>query len=1018
MHIAGLAREMFDGAAQWVVTNRRVPVSTYRLQFNHSFTFQDARKVVRYLDKLGITDCYASPYLKARPDSTHGYDICDHNSLNPAIGSERDYSAFVAELKAHAMGQVLDIVPNHMGIGDSSNVRWFDVLENGPSSPYSRFFDIDWKPLQPGVELEDKVLLPILGEPYGQALEDQRIRLAYEDGTFFVYYHDTKLPVAPKTQVDILRLRLDELVERLGPDNGHVLELQSIITALSYLPSRSETDPEKVAERQREKEVSRRRLANLYASCQAVKTTIDDAIIAYNGTKGDPRSFDLLDALLDQQAYRLAFWRVAAEEINFRRFFDINDLAAIRVEQPDVFNDTHRLVMRLLAEEKVTGLRIDHPDGLWDPAGYFHRLQRSYFVEMSLHRFCPVPLTSEDEEQSLREEVARLYEEEMNKNRGTPLARPLYVVAEKILQSDEALPEEWQVDGTTGYDFANAVNGLFVDRSNRKLFDDVYLGFTGVKVDFGNLVNSSKKMIMLVSLASEVNMLAYQLKRISSKNRQYRDFTLNLLTFAIREVIAALSIYRTYIVDHKASVDKRDRAAIIAAIAEAKRRNPRTAPSVFDFIGDILLLKYPGDITEEDRTERLNFVMKFQQTTGPVMAKGLEDTAFYVYNRLVSLNEVGGDPEQFGVTVSAFHAQNLERLRKWPHSMLTTSTHDSKRSEDVRARINVLSEIPKEWKSALTRWSKMNRRKKREVDGKEAPDRNEEYLLYQTLIGAWPFEQQDPESWSEFVERIKAYMLKATREAKVNTSWINPVADYDTAVQDFVRDVLTPARNGKFLQDFAAFHKKVAHFGVFNSLSQTLLKLTSPGVPDLYQGNEIWDFSLVDPDNRRPVDFGKRSEMLEGLRRRIRERGADLAALASGLVKTKEDGRIKLYVTHRTLIHRRENKELFSSGSYVPLEVAGGKKDHACAFARKYESQCVIVIVPRLVCKLTGGAMVAPQGFDVWEGTWVIIPADLGRTFRNVFTGETVETVKQAGNQVLMLGTAFSSFPLVLLEGL
>jgi len=1018
MPVRSLANDLFKQTAQWVIENRRVPVSTYRLQFNQSFTFRDARKLVRYLHELGITDCYASPYLKARPDSTHGYDICDHNQLNPAIGSERDYDAFVAELRARNMGQVLDIVPNHMGIGDSSNFRWFDVLENGPSSPYANFFDIDWKPLQPGVELEDKVLLPILGEPYGQVLESQKIRLAYEDGTFFIYYYETKLPVAPRSQIDILRLRLDDLIQQLSPENDYVLELQSIITALSHLAPRNETDLEKVAERQREKEVARRRLAALYNSSEAIRAAIDDAVRVYNGVEGDWHSFDLLDSLLDQQAYRLAYWRVAAEEINYRRFFDINDLAAIRMEQPDVFVETHRLVMRLLAEQKVTGLRIDHPDGLRDPRGYFQRLQRAYFTEVSLRRFCPPSFRAGNDEQSLREALEQQYDREVARHPNSPLARPLYIVAEKILGSDESLPESWLVDGTTGYDFANAVNGLFVDRSNRKAFDDIYSAFVGAKTDFRNLVNSSKKMIMLVSLASEINMLAYQLKRIASKNRLYRDFTLNLLTFALRETIAALPVYRTYIFDHEAPVDKRDKAAITSAIAEAKRRNPRTSPSVFDFIGDILLLRSPDNTARDDLAERLNFVLKFQQTTGPVMAKGLEDTAFYVYNRLVSLNEVGGDPEQFGITVSAFHAQNLERHKCWPHTLLATSTHDSKRSEDVRARINVLSEIPKEWKAAIARWSKMNRRSRREVDGKEAPDRNEEYLLYQTLLGAWPLEQPDEGGWHEFVERIKNYMLKAIKEAKVNTSWINPVSAYDVAVQEFVQDVLDPTKSGRFLEDFAAFQKRVSHFGMFNSLSQTLLKLTSPGVPDVYQGNEVWDFSLVDPDNRRPVDYARRSQILKGLRRRISEGDAGLAGLASNLVKTKEDGRLKMYVTHRALTYRRDNSELFRRGGYLPLEVAGGKKEHACAFAREYNSRSVVVIVPRLICKLTGGVMVAPHGFDVWEGTWVTIPPGTSSRFRNIFTGEIVDTVKQGNSQVLMLGAVFSTFPVALLEGL
>ncbi len=996
-----------DEAARLVevgAATRRVPLATYRLQFNRSFRFRDAAACIPYLHDLGVSDIYASPYLKARPESSHGYDITDHGHLNPGIGSERDYQRLVAALHRRGMGQVLDIVPNHMGIG-SANPWWMDVLENGPAARHAEAFDIDWQPLKP--ELRGRLLLPILGDQYGKVLERGELQLEFRDGAFFIRYWDHRLPVDPRTYPDLLRFRLDALVARLGPQHPAVLELQSIITAASNLPERTETSPERVEERAREKEIIKRRLAALCADTPEVRAAIRETVRAYNGRPGDPYSFDLLDALLDRQAYRLSFWRVAAEEINYRRFFDINDLAAIRVERPTVFHESHALVLELIGQGAVTGLRVDHIDGLREPAAYTVHLQAASLVA----RFAgEVPAERrEDLEQAVAERLrARLRESPEAAD-----ARPLWVVVEKILGPGESLPDTWPVSGTTGYDFLNAVNGLFVDAGNRRAFDDIYARFTGLREGFRDVAYACKQLIMDTSMASELNVLGYQLSRLAQRNRRTRDFTVNSLTDALREVIACFPVYRTYITGTDETISERDRSRIEVAVARARRRNPAMDPSVFDFVRDTLLLvPFKGD-TDEDRQARRDFVLKFQQYTGPVMAKGVEDTAFYRYNRLVSLNEVGGEPEQFGVSVAAFHRQNAERQRRWPEAMIATATHDTKRGEDVRARINVLSELPREWRSALTRWSRINRRRKPQVDGVPVPDANEEYLLYQTLLGAWPAEPMDATGKEAFIRRIQAYMLKAVKEAKVNTSWINPNAPYDEAIQAFVAAILSGGEDDPFLRDFLPFQRRVARAGAVNSLAQVVLKLASPGVPDIYQGTELWDLSLVDPDNRRPVDFERRRAALaEVLHVPERER----AELAHALLAAWPDGRVKLYVTHRALTLRRARPALFYHGAYLPLEVGGPRVDHVVAFARTLDEETVIAAVPRLVARLMREPDGFPLGEPVWADTWLAVPGEPGARFRDRFTGAELESVARDGRAVLPLAALFACFPVALLE--
>lgn len=966
----------------------RIPLATYRLQFTPAFTFADAARVVSYLHALGITDCYASPYFKARPGSPHGYDIIDHNALRPEVGDQETYNAFVDALQHHGMGHLLDIVPNHMGIAESSNPLWTDVLENGPSSLYAAFFDIDWAPVK--TELANKVLLPILGEQYGRVLENQELQVQYEDGAFFLQYWDHRLPIAPRPSVMMLRHRLDALAQTLGPDHPQVLELQSIITALHHLPLRTETEREKVIERHREKEIIKKRLATLTTTSAEVRAFLSENVRLVNGVKGDPRSFDLLDTLLDDQAYRLSYWRVAAEEINYRRFFDINELAAIRTEDPAVFAATHQLTLQLLAHGKVTGLRVDHVDGLYDPAAYLRRLQQATGLALRSGVWPPTQSTEENES-------------------GTALA--CYIVVEKILAEGERLPEHWLIHGTTGYDFLADLNGIFVDPENAQSFDELYARFIRERIDFSDLVYESKKLIMQVSLSSEINVLAHELDRLSEKHRHSRDFTLNSLTLALREIIACFPVYRTYI--NGADVSDGDRTIIETAVARAKRKNPATDVSIFNFVRDTLLLRFPETAGEDGHHAQRAFAMKLQQYSGPVMAKGVEDTAFYIYNRLVSLNEVGGRPEQFGIPLATFHAHNADRLRRWPHALLATTTHDTKRSEDVRARINVLAEIPQAWRAALKQWSKANKKKKPLVDGQPVPNRNEEYLLYQTLLGVWPFTPLAAETYSVFTQRIQDYMRKATKEAKVNTSWVNPNHAYDDALQEFVSTVLDSFLGS---EDFHALRRKVAQYGMYNALAQTLLKLTVPGVPDMYQGNEMWDFSLVDPDNRRPVDYAQRQTLLSALQQRMQKDAPHLVALAREVLEGREDGRIKLYVTHRALLYRREHSNLFLAGDYLPLAGSGRAGTQVCAFARRYEQQQIIVVVPRFLTRVIPDPQVLPVGPQVWEDSRVMLPNTSASQYRNVFTGEVVTAGEHEGKRMLALGDVFAHFPVALLE--
>lgn len=991
---------------QRLTQQAHLPLATYRLQFNATFTFAQAQELVPYLHALGISTCYASPYLKARAGSMHGYDIVDHQTLNPEIGSPADYATFVQTLQAHGMGQILDIVPNHMGIAGGENAWWMDVLENGLSSVYAAFFDIDWQPLKP--ELHHKVLLPVLGDQYVTVLENQELQLTYEAGSFMLHYYAHRFPMAPRSTPVLLHACLPTLLEELGETHPQTQELQSIITALSYLPPRTETDPERLTERYREKEVIKRRLATLYDTCPALQVAMAQTLHTFNGTRGVPHSFDRLDTLLDEQAYRLSSWRVAADEINYRRFFDINDLAALRMEDPVVFAATHELILRLLGEGHITGVRIDHPDGLLDPAGYLHRLQQAYVLRQCQRLLAHQPASAEA---LLTRWVATAAAQPQ-----APGARPLYMVVEKILASHECLPVTWPVHGTTGYDFLNQLNGLFVDSANGQAFRDLYAAFIGERSTFQDVLYAAKKLILETAMASELHVLGAHLDRLSETHRRWRDLTRNSLIAALREVIACFPVYRTYISAEATARSTADRLVLDTAVAIARHRNPAMSAAVFDYVHDVLRLQSLHSHNAETHQAQRLFVQRFQQLTGPIMAKGLEDTALYRYTPLVSLNEVGGNPDQFGVAVADFHQRNQERQQHWPVSLLATATHDTKRGEDARARLNVLSEMPRLWRTRVQRWHRLNRRHRPLLDGQPVPDRQEEYLLYQTLLGAWPFTPPPPVELAVFRERLQTSMRKALREAKRHTSWLNPYTAYERAVETFIEALLDPTVSQRFLADFGAMQQTVADYGIWNSLAQTLLKLTAPGTPDIYQGSELWDLNLVDPDNRRPVDYALRRQHLAALQQRCQEAGP--LALGHELLRARHDGRIKLYVIWQGLTYRRTQAQVFLHGAYVPLTAVGSKREHVCAFARLHSTAAVLVLVPRLIVRLLPTAQDAPLGPAVWGDTMVVLPESLrGQCYRHLFSGETVDVVCHQGRPAVPLATALRTFPVAMLEG-
>ncbi len=976
-------------------TDARVPVSTYRVQMHKDFNFGHAQAIVGYLKQLGIGDFYSSPIFEARPGSMHGYDVARHDRFNPELGGNEGFASFSAELQRQGLGLLLDIVPNHMGVGNDS-IWWQDVLENGHASRYSEYFDIDWKPLKGA--LRNKLLLPILGNQYGTELESKHIQVSIEDGRPLVHYYDHTMPVAPRT----VHLIFDQ-DDIAGPLPQSFREL---LEQIDHLPPHETSDDELRERRRVELAELLPRLRDALRSAE-MQPPIQKALEAINGSEGDPHSFDRLHVLLDAQPYRLASWRTSAEEINYRRFFDVNDLVGLRMENPEVFAETHCLIRSLIAAHHVTGLRIDHCDGMFNPRQYLIRLQLLYLASQCAGGAPQQETAANGVERSVLDSV-RGYD--WSKSQG-----PLYTVVEKILEPREYLPPEWPVRGTSGYDFVYLANGIFIQSANEKRFNALYNQVLGHPADPDEIIYRSKLQVMQTALASEVYALTNLLSKIAAANRRARDFTDNILETVLRHTIAAFPVYRTYI-DDRGEYGERDVAFLRFAIARAKRLNPDIDASGFDFLRETLLLQNSSPAARQKPDPQiLYFALKFQQLTGPVMAKGVEDTAFYVYTRFLSSNEVGGSAKSFGISLETLHQSNQERLRHSPDTMLTTSTHDTKRSEDVRNRLNVLSELPQLWASSVRRWQRMNAKFKQKLeDGRIAPDNNEEYLLYQTILGAWPWQMESQQDREDYLERIKQYAAKALSEAKVNLSWINPDAEYMKAVHAFITAILMPGPRGKespFVASLNSLLPQLQLFGVVNSLAQVVLKIAVPGIPDFYQGNELWELSLVDPDNRRPVDYNLRSGYMDALHELAGREGP--AAVCRDVLANFADGRVKLWTTHRALELRRREHAIFRHGEYTALEVAGEHQENVIAFLRRDPSsgRSVLAVLPRFACSLMRGKLEMPLG-PAWGNDQLRIPVSTGTRYSNVFTGESVTVPEQ---QNLPLSTLFATYPVALL---
>lgn len=983
-----------------------VPLSTYRLQIYRGFPLTAAAEIVPYLARLGVDTCYTSPYFTAAPESTHGYDVCNHNEINPEVGGSDAHDRFVAALADHAMHHIVDFVPNHMGVGTGTNSWWNDVLENGPSSPSAIFFDIDWHPVKP--ELQAKLLLPILGDQYGRVLERGELKLSFTGSGIALHYFDQVLPFNPSQAARVYAMAAERLRPVLGDGHPSLNELLSIVTSLQNLPPYTTTDADRIAARHREKEVARTRLERVVTEEPAARTAIEAAITQLNGTPGHDSSFDALHEMLEAQVYRLSYWRTASHEINYRRFFDINTLAGLRMEHEQVFDATHQLLARLIAERKVHAVRVDHPDGLFDPAKYFAMLQRLAGTSLGLAADGP----------------------------DSQVSRPLFVVAEKILSAGEQLPSAWAVYGTTGYNFLNDLNGVFIDSSQARRMRRAYAKLTGHTEPFEDVLYESKRLIIGTAMASELNVLAHSLNRISESNRRSRDFTLDSLRDVITEVVACFPVYRTY-VDERGWMPT-DRAVVERAIVIARRRNPAMESSLFDFFREVVLPRdvqddkgepppgrerrvgYPP-VDEGEAQERLCFSMKLQQYTGPVQAKGLEDTAFYRYNVLLSLNEVGGDAARFGRSADEFHKANATRAATWPFEMLATATHDTKLGEDVRARLNALSEMPDEWGREVSRWMRIARNQRTLIDGEPAPDRADEYRFYQALAGVWPADLSDdirtaPE---DLVSRLSEYMIKSVKEAKVHTSWLTPNEPYELALRKFVERVLTGPTGSRLLAAVLPFHRRLATLGMINSLAQLTLKIGSPGVPDFYQGTEFWDLSLVDPDNRRPVDFARRVQALDEVDGVLALDPESRAGRIADYMRCWTDGRVKLLLTTAGFRLRRDLPQVFLDGVYLPLQVDVTVPGHAIGFARLSpgEQDAVIFVAPRLCRRLVTPDQPLPIGGDCWKTSRVLLPPALAeREFRDVVTGASVRPTRGADSAWIFVGEMFRSLPLAILR--
>lgn len=939
----------------------RIPIATYRIQFNSTFTFEAAQAIAPYLKALGVSDLYASPIFKARDGSTHGYDVVDPRQINPELGDRQAFEALVTTLHQQEMGWLQDIVPNHMAY-DSGNEFLMDVLENGPNSDYYTFFDIQWE--HPYKDIEGKVLAPMLGDFYGRCLENGELTLKYDKSGLTINYYDLHFPLRIESYTQLITYQLERLERSLGREHPDFIKLLGIL----YLVK--STTAESTGQQYRDQAAFVKGLLwELYQLNPDVQEFIDSNLAIFNGhpssanrktesapKEAEPANYDLLDELLSEQFFRLSFWKVGAEELNYRRFFTVNELICVSVDSPEVFEITHSLIKELVDEGWINGVRIDHIDGLYNPRRYLERLR---------------------------------------KHLGNT-----YITVEKILEPGESLPEDWSVQGTTGYEFLNFTNGLFCQIDHESAFTRIYREFTREFESYEARELECKRLIVDKNLAGDVENLANMLKQIASRHRYASDFTLSGLRRTIVEVLVLFPVYRTYVTE--AGLNERNRTYIQRVIQEAKRRVPEHVNEL-DFVAELFLQNNEDWLTEEDKSQRTQFVMRMQQFSGPLMAKGVEDTLLYIYHRLLSLNEVGGSPDHFGVTLPEFHAFNQQQGTYWPHSMNASSSHDTKRSEDVRARLNVLSEMPTEWEAEVTAWKHLNQKHKTGLGDRQIPDANDEYALYQTLVGAYPF---DPFDHDEFVQRIKDFVIKAVREAKVHTAWLRPDTEYEDAYLRFVEALLAPDDDNEFLQRLHAFQQKTAFYGMVNSLSQQLLKMTAPGVPDIYQGTEMWDLSLVDPDNRRPVDYDHRFHELQELKQWATR---DRPGLLKNLIGYPEDGRIKLFLTAETLAARFQHSDIFQGGDYVPVRVTGQYDDHVVAFLRRAGSRYALTVVPRFLVSLCELGTF-PIGQTLWQDTALELSGVESLQWDNVLSGRS-----HAGSSLLRVGSLLAEFPVALL---
>jgi (1->4)-alpha-D-glucan 1-alpha-D-glucosylmutase len=873
-------------------------IATYRLQLCPGFGFDEARALIPYLKRLGVSHVYTSPYLQAAAGSNHGYDVVDPTRVNEELGGAEARERFVHALAEAGLGHVIDVVPNHMAIIAQENPWWWDVLENGPASRYATYFDVDWASSEE--RWPNKVLLPVLGDHYGRVLEAGELQLVREGARIVLRYWEHVFPLDPASLADLFsRAAARARSQALG----------ELADGCEMLPQPRAPRREEVQQRHHDKAQLGALLGHICEREPGAVAAIDVEIEAINA------DVDCLDALLEHQNFRLAFWRSATLDLGYRRFFDIHDLAGLSVEDPEVFAATHALPLRWVAEGSVQGLRIDHPDGLRNPTQYFRRLREA--------------------------------------------APEAWIVAEKILEPEEPLREDWPIAGTTGYDFLAMAGGLLVHAEGEGPLTNLFHDLAPESVSFAALVRETKRQVLTELLGSEINRLTALFVAVCERHRRHRDYSRRVLAEALRELAVAFPVYRSYVSDLDRTVSEDDARWIEKAVADTAAARPDLDPELLVFLRDLLLLRVEGELEAE-------LAMRFQQLTGPAMAKGVEDTAFYRDHRLVALNEVGGRPDHFGASVAEFHAFCAEAATKRPLAMLTTSTHDTKRSEDLRARLALLSEIPDTWARAVRDWTRLLERHR-----PESLDHATMYLFYQTVVGAWPID----------TERMVTYLEKAAREAKLRTSWRRPDAAYETELRDFATAALADEEFIAGVEDFVGVLREP---GRVNSLSQTLLKLTAPGVPDLYQGTELWNLSLVDPDNRRPVDFARRARLLASLD------GLSCEEVLAGM----DDGLPKLWLIQRALHLRRERPRAFGpEGGYHPLEVSSRRAEHVVAFVRGGE---VATVVPRLLLRLEGD----------WHDTAVALPE--GR-WRNVLTGETLDGGSRPVTELL------ARFPVALL---